>query len=499
MSPDLHPVSCTIMKRITRWLFIPLLLGCVSQSGPAADSTEILRRDLEKIFSDPQFADAQWGVKVISLDRSETLFEKNPLRLYIPASNNKILTAAAALVCLGPEFRYETHVLTDGSIENGTLKGNLIIRGTGDPSNSTQFHPENPFAVFTDWAEKLKALKIHAINGEIIGDTAAFDENKFGRGWEWDDLVQAYAAPISALQFNDNSITIQITPRKDVSPARIQTSPLMHYLEIENGTVTEEGNSSRPLQIKPGSVIESIVISGSISPKESVRTQTVAVQSPVRYYLSALKHVLSEQGIDTLLGIIKEKKNYASPTLSLQWIHSSPELSEILKPVLKESKNLYAETLTRTLGYSRLGEGTFAKGRKIVEDTLEQMGVEKGSYSYADASGLSRLNLASADTMVRILKYMHRHSYFESFYSALAIAGVDGTLENRLTGTSAQNNLHAKTGTIANISAISGYLRTSDGEMLAFSMIANNFLVGRDAAEQLQNKALERLADFSRK
>jgi D-alanyl-D-alanine carboxypeptidase/D-alanyl-D-alanine-endopeptidase (penicillin-binding protein 4) len=487
------------MKRISRWLFTALLFGCLSQPGTAADSTEILRRDLGEIFSDPQFADAQWGVKVVSLERSETLFEKNPLRLLIPASNNKILTAAAALVCLGPEFRYETRVLTDGSIEDGTLKGNLIIRGTGDPSNSTQFYPDKPFAIFTEWAEKLKALSIHAINGEIIGDTAAFDENKFGKGWEWDDLVQAYAAPISALQFNDNSIAVQIIPRKDGSPARIQASPLAHYLEIENRTVTEERNSSRPLGIKPGSFIESIVIRGSVSPKETERIRTVAVQSPVRYYLSALKHVLSGQGIDTLFCVIKEKKNYASPTLSLQWIHSSPELSELLKPVLKESKNLYAETLTRTLGFSRLGEGTFDKGRRVVEDTLEQMGIEKGSYSYADASGLSRLNLASADTFVRILEYMHQHQHFQSFYSALAIAGVDGTLEHRLKETGAQNNLHAKTGTSSNVSAISGYLETSDGEMLAFSMIANNFLVGKDAAEQLQNRALKRLADFSRK
>lgn len=488
------------MIKVVCWLLIPFLLNCAPPIGTAAESAEILRSDLDKIFSDQRFADAQWGIKVVSLDRSETLFEKNPRRLYIPASNNKILTAAAALICLGPEYRYETHVLTDGRIENGTLKGNLIIRGTGDPSNSTQFHPEKPFATFTDWAAKLKERGIHAIDGGIIGDTAAFDENKFGKGWEWDDLVQGYAAPISPLQFNDNSMTIEIEPRaRTGSPARIRVSPLAHYLAIENSTVTEEKDSYRPLRIKPGDSIESIVISGSLSPKEPVRTRTVAVQSPVRYYLSALKHALSGQGIDTLFCDIRELKNYASPALSLQWTHFSPELSEILKPMLKESQNLYAETLTRTLGFSRLGKGTFDKGKMIVEETLEQMGVAKGSYSYADASGLSRLNLASAETLVRILKYMYGHRFFDSFYDALSVAGVDGTLENRLKGTKAQNNLHAKTGTIANVSTISGYVQSSDGEMLAFSMIANNFLVSKDVAEHLQNRAIERLADFSRK
>jgi D-alanyl-D-alanine carboxypeptidase/D-alanyl-D-alanine-endopeptidase (penicillin-binding protein 4) len=146
-----------------------------------------------------------------------------------------------------------------------------------------------------------------------------------------------------------------------------------------------------------------------------------------------------------------------------------------------------------------LGEGTFDKGKEILEETLDWMGVEKGSYSYADASGLSRLNLASADTLVRILRYIYPHQHFQSFYNALPVAGVDGTLAARLKGTKAENNLHAKTGTMANVSSISGYLRTAEGEMLAFSMIANNFLVSRDVAEDLQNKAIERLANFSRK
>ena len=170
------------MRKIARWVLIVCFFGSVLPAAVAADSVGLLHRDLDSIFSDRRFAEAQWGVKAVSLSRSETLFEKNPLRLYIPASNNKILTAAVALVCLSPEFRYETSILTDGTIENGVLKGNLIIRGTGDPSNSTPFQPEDPFAIFNDWAEKLRKRNIRAIDGDIIGDTGAFDENKFGKG-----------------------------------------------------------------------------------------------------------------------------------------------------------------------------------------------------------------------------------------------------------------------------------------------------------------------------
>ena len=466
----------------------------------ATDSVESLRSDLEAIFADQHFANAQWGVKVVSLDNSETLFEKNALQLYIPASNNKIITAASALIRLGPQFRFETRILADGPIRNGVLRGDLIIKGSGDPSNSRLFQQENPFAVFKTWALKLQELGIRNIKGNILGDTGAFDENKLGKGWEWDDLVQAYAAPISALQFNDNSIEVEISPgAAEGSSPSIWASPLTGYLAIENKLLTGPEDSSVAIRIKPGRSLESIILSGSIPLGSPPEILTVAAQSPVRYYLSALKHILTEQGINTSDCGIVEKRNYSPPSPSLLWSHSSPELSEILGPLLKESMNLYAETLTRTLGLTILGQGTFSNGRQIIEETLEEMGIAKGSYSYEDASGLSRLNLASADTLVQVLRYMHGHPHFDIFYTALPLAGVDGTLKHRLRNTPAMNNLRAKTGTIANVSAISGYLKSADGEMLAFSMIANNFLVGRKEAEQLQNRAIERLASFSRK
>jgi D-alanyl-D-alanine carboxypeptidase/D-alanyl-D-alanine-endopeptidase (penicillin-binding protein 4) len=183
----------------------------------------------------------------------------------------------------------------------------------------------------------------------------------------------------------------------------------------------------------------------------------------------------------------------------LLWVHTSPPLSELLVPIMKMSLNLSSETLARVLGLELRGEGTFSKGKEVVEEALAQMGIGKESYSYADASGLSRLNLISADALVQILKYMHRHQHFSHFYSALSIAAVDGTLETRMKGTKAGNNVHAKTGSFANVSALSGYLRTADKETLAFSILANNFLVPKDIVENVQDKALARLADFSRK
>jgi D-alanyl-D-alanine carboxypeptidase/D-alanyl-D-alanine-endopeptidase (penicillin-binding protein 4) len=488
------------MKHFTRLILIFSLVASTLSVGTAADPSEILRRDLDRIFSDPRFADTQMGIEVFSLDRSEALYEKNSQRLCIPASNNKILTAAAALIRLGPEYRFETRVLTDGQIENGVLKGNLIIRGSGDPSISARFQSGNPFGIFREWAAKLKDWNIRSIAGDILGDAGAFDEIKFGHGWAWDDLSQSYAAPVGALQFNDNIALIEMAPgAQRGSLASIKTSPLPGYPAIENRIMTEQEGTQAQIRIEAGDSIDSIVARGSIPSDGPATTRAIAVQSPVLYYLSALRYALAQQEIDTKICRIKEVRDCALPSLSLLWDQTSPELSEILKPMLKTSQNLYAETLTRALGLALLGEGTFAKGREIVEDTLSQMGIQKGSYSYADASGLSRLNLASADTLVRILRYMYKHPRFAFFYGSLPIAGVDGTLEARMRRTKAENNLHAKTGTIAQVSAISGYLRTADGEMLAFSIIVNNFLMDKDEAERLQDKALLRLANFTRK
>ncbi len=465
----------------------------------AVDSAELLRADLNRIFSDSAFARAQWGVKVFSLDRSEILYERDSLRLYIPASNNKIVTAAVALMRLGPEFRFETQVLTDGNIAEGVLHGNLIIVSSGDPSNAPRFQSGDPFAIFRNWAAKLKELGVRAISGDIIGDGKAFDENKLGHGWEWEDLAYAYAAPVSAMQFNENMLSLHIAPGAEMGgSASIKIFPLESFLKIDNRVVTQAQGIPPRIQIRRGSSNERVSVYGSIPLKAAGIIRNIAVPYPTRYYLSALKHVLSEEGIDTSLCGIKEMRVFKAPSFTLLWTHSSPALSEILKPLLKESQNLYAETLTRALGLVLSGKGTFSKGKEIVEQTLGQIGIEPETYSYADGSGLSRLNLASADVLVRILISMHQHRYFVHFYEALSIAGLDGTLAERMKGTKAENNLHAKTGSIANASAISGYIDTADGETLAFSIMANNFLEYKNRVEFLQNKAIERLADFSR-
>jgi serine-type D-Ala-D-Ala carboxypeptidase/endopeptidase (penicillin-binding protein 4) len=488
------------MKQFSRAFLFLFLISEIGLARSSADSLTILRKDLDRIFSDPRFANAEWGVEVYSLDRSEVIYARNSLRLCMPASNNKILTVAAALTQLGPDYRFKTQVWTDGTVFDGILKGDLIVAGFGDPSSSSRFGPKDPFRTFRIWAENLKQRGIHAIDGSILGDGTSFEETSYGQGWAWDDLAEGYAAPVSALQFNENLIGLEITPGSKAGEfASIKMSPLAQYLAVDNRIVTKAAGNLTHIEIERSRLGDGITVRGTLSENGSAVIRNVAVQFPIRYYLSALKQVLSEEGVDTSRCAIKEWRNVRSQSSSLLWTQWSQPLSELVSPVLKMSLNLATETLTRVLGMERRGEGSFAKGKEVVAEVLDQMGIHKDSYSYSDASGLSRMNLVSADALIRTLKRMHQSPNFFIFYDALPVAGVDGTLSARLKGTQAGNNVHAKTGTMTHLSALSGYISTTDKEMLAFSMIANNFLSAKEEAEQIQDRALLKLARFSRK
>jgi D-alanyl-D-alanine carboxypeptidase/D-alanyl-D-alanine-endopeptidase (penicillin-binding protein 4) len=474
----------------------------IGQAQAGSDARERLRLDLERIFADPNFANAQWGVEVVSLDRGETLFEHNPYLLYMPASNNKLLTSTAALVRLGPDFHFETAVMTDGDIGGGVLRGNLIISGAGDPSFAARFHSDDPFAVFRDWARHLKEIGVTRIEGDLVGDDEAFPEPWLGDSWEWDDLPYGYAAPVSALQFNENTVTAEIAPAdKQETAASIKMRPLPDYLTVDCRVLTAPEGSGTHIEIQRAETGESVVIRGRVPLKAEPDAETIAVRYPTMFFLQALKRTLLSEGVDVgQCNLVRARESSVSrPGLKRLWTHTSPPLAEILKPLLKVSQNLYAETLARTLGLAAARGGTFEEGKTIVEETLRSMGIERGTYLYADGSGLSRRDLISADLLVRIFKYMYHHKYFPQFYEALPIAGVDGTITGRMKGTKAENNVHAKTGTMASVRSLSGYLRTPDGEMVAFAIIANNFLASSKAAEFVQDAATERLANFSRK
>ncbi|MFH1572333.1 MAG: D-alanyl-D-alanine carboxypeptidase/D-alanyl-D-alanine-endopeptidase, partial [Acidobacteriota bacterium] len=282
------------------------LCGCAARSAATvappvapADTLEHLREDLDRIFSDPAFAGAQWGVEVLSLDRGDVLYARNSTSLYMPASNNKVLTAAAALVRLGPDFRYQTAVSTDGEIVDGVLHGSLVIAGTGDPSAAARFHEDDPFRVFREWTRRIKESGVTGIHGALIADGRAFSEPSIGSGWEWDDLPFGYAAPVTALQFNENLLTIEVAPaEKEGDAALVRCSPLAECVSIESTALTAAASSRARLTIQRGDVPDSLVVSGSVPAGSAAHSRTVAIPNPARCFLLAFRKALEEEGID---------------------------------------------------------------------------------------------------------------------------------------------------------------------------------------------------------
>lgn len=402
---------------------------------------------------------------------------------------------------LGPDYRLKTRIQAEGVIENGMLEGNLVIEGGGDCFCLPASRGKDALAILRSWSDRLRESNIHAVSGDIVGVDGAFNGPQWGRGWEWNDLPHSYAAPVNALQFNDNTVVLEITPGGEAgTPVSIRTAPLEDYLRIKHSVVTGAPGTRTDLQISHAGPDESVEITGSLPAGTAPVAVSVAVRQPAAYFLSALRSALSSSGIDLDRCGLKQMRSYTpTPGARLLWIHESPPLSELLRPLMKDSLNLQAETLVRVLGLELGGAGTFSKGREIVEEALAGMGIAPGAYTFADGSGLSRLNLQSAETLVRLLQFMHKTPHFHSFYESLPVAAVDGTLAERMKGTVAAGRVRAKTGTMTAVSAIAGYVTTADGELLTFAIGINNYTGSKKPVEALQDKALDLLAGFSRK
>lgn len=469
----------------------------------AADN---LASQLRAVFEDPEYSRSLWGVKVQSVSNGETLFELNAEKLLMPASNMKLLTAIAALEFLGPDYRYSTKVKASGRIEKGTLKGDLIVVGSGDPTlgarlsspDPLKLEDGDPLAVFLDWVQRLKSLGIRRIQGDLIGNDQVFGGPDLGKGWAWDDLAHGYSAPLSGLQYNENVVVLQINSKRDSSGVpTVRMVPDYPSLQINNLlTFVPE---CREWEYDLDRIIgkNKIVLRGSVPSNKSTLWSTVSVERPAEFFLSILKQVMSDQGIkvDGVARVLSSERELED-TRTL-FSHESPSLRFIVRILLKVSQNLYAETLVRTMDRRPFAK-TFEKGREVLELTMQYAGIPEDAYVIADGSGLSRYNLLTPEAIISLLHFSFSQPYREDFLKALPVAGVDGTISQRLKGTVVPGKIRAKTGSLESVRSLSGYVVTPDGETLAFSMIVNNYDERRKDAEAVQDLALQYMSRFTR-
>jgi D-alanyl-D-alanine carboxypeptidase/D-alanyl-D-alanine-endopeptidase (penicillin-binding protein 4) len=490
---------------------VPILFLAIS-TATAQEKTDTLKKQqystvqefwnqLDGIFNDPNFSNATWGVIIQSLENGEYLYKRNENKLFIPASDLKIITTAAGLILLGPDYRFKTNVLINGKMDGSTLDGDLIIQGRGDPAISGRFYNGDKFKVYNDWADSLSNYGIDEIDGNLIGDDNSFDNLGMGKGWAWNAASYWYSAPSGAVSFNDNVVDIIVKATQKFNYASISIIPNTNYVVTTNNVMTVPADSSTSIDVYRQSGTNLVNVFGTIREDDSTKTYAT-VSNPTQYSMVVLKKILGKnniavKGFPMDIDFVQKKLN--EQKLKKLFTYYSPNLKEIIKVINKNSENFYSEQLLKTIGLEEEGFGSADNGVKAEKSVLQKMGILPDKINIVDGSGLSRLNLVSPAQILKVLAYMFRNKNFIPFYNSLPIAGVDGTLGLRMKGTRADGNLRAKTGTHFGVSSISGYVYTADNEPVAFSIIVNNYTIPEEIAENIEDLVCLRLANFKRK
>jgi serine-type D-Ala-D-Ala carboxypeptidase/endopeptidase (penicillin-binding protein 4) len=482
---------------------------------------ESLQQDLEDIFEDPNFSNAHWGITVQSLETGQYIFRRNDTRSFIPASNQKLFTSAMALSTLGPDFSYTTQLVTDGRISDRTLRGDLIIRGAGDPTfGSPSLNSDGAMlATYEAWADSLERLGVTRIVGDIIGDDSYFTSQRYPYGWAIEDIPYYFAMQTSGLSFGENKVTVKAWPSTKIgAPPKYSLTPETEYIDILDQATTKA--DSITIKLRKG--VDSTVVVGTTTleitrdqgknvikmtgeiPKsgDTVR-EHITVEDPTLFATEMLREVLEARGIEVrgkTLSVRDLKKKIPYLKTRVLAYYTSPTLDKIVSQINKRSNNHFAEQVYLTVAKERKGEGSWDKGAEAMKDFVSSIGIDPQKMAVYDGSGLSRMDLVTPMQITTLLRYMYqRKNLFAALYPSLSVVGVDGTMSTRLRDTRAQGNVRAKTGFLTGVRTISGYLSTADGEMLAFSMLANNYTTPVSLVNNLQDLVLLRLVNFSRK
>ncbi len=484
---------------------LSLLLTSLPLSARGQDAAlDALRGDLDRLFDSPPLARALVAARVESLGPrgsstgpTRLIYTRNAERLVMPASNMKLLTIAAAADVLGWDYRYETRLEAAGRITNGTLTGDLIVVGSGDPSIGS---PDGGHAsLFLEWSEALRRAGIQRIDGRIVGDDDAFEDEGLGTGWAWDNLAAGYSAPVGALNFNENAAVARVSAAAAAGgAARVEFGPAGHGLELRSEVVT--GQAGSPIDLlfvrKPGT--SALALRGSVPAAGVVVVRTAAVDNPTLFFVEALRLALASRGIAVTGGawdIDALATRPAAGNRRTVAVYTSPPLSELAGHVMKVSQNMYAEAYLKTLGRKATGRGTAEAGLAAVRDRLAGWGVPMDGLVLVDGSGLSRYNYLTVSAITSSLTHVWRSERLRGpFVADLPVGGrrtARSTL--RMRGTSLARNVQAKTGTLSNVRALSGYLARADGEKLVFSIIVNHYTAPSAEIDAIVERALERL------
>ena len=446
-------------------------------------------------FMNARVRSGNWGAMIVSLTRGDTLFSENPGELLLPASTMKLFTAALAFDTFGPDHQFTTSVLRDGPVgPDGTLSGNLVLRGGGDPGLSTRYYRAPADGPIASLARMVVASGIKHISGDLIADATAFESKRVPDGWLARYLESGYAARVSALSMNENLATVVITPQPGGPPV-VNLDPPSSTVPVINNMRTVAGSKGAKLSIRR-LTDGRIEARGWIGSKAGTRSYLVVVDDPALWVAGMLRSALAAQGV-TVAGQVRV--GAAPPNAATVATLSSPPLARLAAAMNRESINHFAELLFRDVAHvtspDHVGSAEFGNAalRKFM---TEKVGASSTDVTAADGSGLSTLDRVTARSLVQLLSYAHRTGWSADFHASLPVAGESELLRHRMRYTPAQGNLHAKTGTTNDVIGLAGYVTAKDGEVLAFAFLYN----GRDRwnAKEAIDVSGATLASFAR-
>jgi D-alanyl-D-alanine carboxypeptidase/D-alanyl-D-alanine-endopeptidase (penicillin-binding protein 4) len=474
---------------MTRAAFVFLAALQVSPPLAAAGPAARIRAFLD---TSPVARTAFWGIQIVDLDQHRVLFDFNPNRLFVPASNAKLFSTALALMRLGADYRFQTRVLADRAPDQAGCVASLRLVGGGDPNLSGRAIPyrqsplpaTDPLQAVEDLAGQLFAQGVRCVDGDIVGDDTAYLWEPYPDGWSMDDGVWDYGAAVSALSINDNTLAVTVLPGDNA--ARILLTPSLDYYQIDNRARTKRGVERKIVVDRlPGS--RQLRIWGTLPPNDPGEIETLGIDDPALYAAYALRDRLARHGI-AVRGEARARHLFPNQVADLEKgpapepeagvelaRRESAPLLEDLRITAKVSQNLHAEMALRAVARARRLIGSRQAGLAEMRTFLEEAGIGRSSYTFADGSGLSRLDLVSPAAVAGLLAYLYRSAVRDQWLSLLPVSAQDGTLHARFAGTLAAGRIRAKTGSLSHVSTLSGYAQRGSGQMLAFSILVNNY------------------------
>ncbi|HEX8695162.1 MAG TPA: D-alanyl-D-alanine carboxypeptidase/D-alanyl-D-alanine-endopeptidase [Longimicrobium sp.] len=442
--------------------------------GTTTRSAEALGARIDSILARPSLRRADWGVEVRDASTGEILYARDADRLFIPASNLKLIVSATAAHHLDPGYRYRTTLYATGPVQGGTLQGDLVLYGRGDPLISDRYGRRRT-AVWEELADSLLAKGVRRVSGAVVADETWFDAVRVRGDWEAYDLRWWYAAPTGAIGFNDNSIEFRISPGAAGEPARVSWEPRSEYVEVENRATTAAAGRARTVDLERVPGTRRIRVYGQIPAGQASDVEYFAVDDPARFAATVFREVLESKGIAVdrdEVRVVSDPARSPQPDAVPLAEHLSDPLPKVIGPILLNSQNWFAEQLVKTLGREVRGEGSWEAGLAVERDFLTQVvGIDTSDFVLRDGSGLSAGNLVTPRALVRLLRYVAATPRQAVVRQSLPVSGREGSLRARFPDL--PGRVAAKTGYIGNVDSLSGFVRMANGREAVFSIIAN--------------------------